>query len=143
MVQQVFGGRVGDATLDPAHRAVGRRGPCSRDLADVLERLSEIAIVRSAGARAGRSPTSCSSSPGSSTATRRCVRRCRTRPVDRRQGAAGRLPAGRQGSSATVTLAKQSLAGTYRTVTNALAAYREVAAETKARSWRPSASPGR
>src|SRR5262249_877171 len=32
---------------------------------------------------------------------------------------------------ATVTLVKQSLAGTYRTVTNALATYREVAAETQ------------
>jgi F-type H+-transporting ATPase subunit delta len=32
---------------------------------------------------------------------------------------------------ATVTLAKQSLAGTYHTVTNALAAYREVAAQTQ------------
>jgi F-type H+-transporting ATPase subunit delta len=32
---------------------------------------------------------------------------------------------------ATVTLAKQALAGTYRTMTGALAAYREVAAETQ------------
>ena len=32
---------------------------------------------------------------------------------------------------ATVTLAKQSLAGTYRTVTAALATYRKVAAETQ------------
>jgi len=32
---------------------------------------------------------------------------------------------------ATVTLAKQSLAGTYRTVTNALATYRDVAAKTQ------------
>src|SRR4051794_15096554 len=54
MVQQVFGARLGDATLDLLTDAVGRRWTVSGDLADVLERLSEIAVVRSAGTKVGQ-----------------------------------------------------------------------------------------
>ena len=54
MVQQVFTGRVDDAALELLTDAVGRRWTLSRDLPDALERLSEIAIVRSAGDQVSR-----------------------------------------------------------------------------------------
>src|SRR5215212_11080292 len=54
MVKQVFGARLGQATLDLLTDAVGRRWTTSGDLADVLERLSEIAAVRSAGTKASQ-----------------------------------------------------------------------------------------
>ena len=87
------------ATLDLLTDAVGRRWTRSRDLADVLERLSEIAVVRSRGCR-GRS------------GDRRAVRAVRhhrrqpaaalgavrSRPLCRRQGRAGRLADRRKGA---------------------------------------------
>ena len=47
MVQQVFADRLSDSTLALLTDAVGRRWTFSRDLPDVLERLSEMAVVRS------------------------------------------------------------------------------------------------
>ena len=133
MVQQVFGGRLADATLDLLTDAVGRRWTFSRDLADVLERLSEIAVVRSAGAKAEPGDRrAVRSSRGSSTATPTCATALSdpARSVDDKAALVDSLLDGKA-LPATVTLAKQALAGTYRTVTGALATYREVAAETQ------------
>ncbi len=132
MVQKVFGGRVGDATLTLLTDAVGRRWTLSRDLADVLERLSEIAVVRSAGARAGKVADELFELAGivDGNPTLRSALSDPARSVDDKAGLVDSLLDGKA-LPATVTLAKQSLAGTYRTMTNALAAYREVAAETQ------------
>ena len=54
MVQQVFKDRLTEPTLGLLDAAVAKRWTFSRDLPDVLERLSEIAVVRSAGAKAGQ-----------------------------------------------------------------------------------------
>src|SRR4051794_14037825 len=54
MVQQVFKDRLDERTLALLTEAAGRRWTLSRDLPDVLERLSEIAVVRSAGAKSGQ-----------------------------------------------------------------------------------------
>jgi len=132
MVQQVFEGRVGDTALDLMNAAVARRWTFSRDLADVLERLSEIAVVRSAGARAGQVTDELFelSEIIDDNPDLRSALSDPARSVDDKATLIDRLLDGKA-QPATVTLAKQSLAGTYRTMTNALATYREVAAATQ------------
>jgi F-type H+-transporting ATPase subunit delta len=132
MVQQVFGGRVGESTLGLLTDAVARRWTRSRDLADALERLSEIAVVRSAGAKAGQVADELFELSGiiDGNPTLRSALSDPARSVDDKAGLVGSLLDGKA-LPATVTLTKQALAGTYRTVTNALAAYREVAAATQ------------
>jgi F-type H+-transporting ATPase subunit delta len=132
MVRQVFGDRVSDATLGLLSEAGGRRWTFSRDLADVLERLSEIAVVRSAGARAGRVADELFELSGiiDGNPSLRSALSDPARSIDDKAALVDSLLDGKA-LPATVTLAKQSLAGTYRTMTNALAAYREVAAETQ------------
>ncbi len=132
MVQQVFSGRVGDTTLDLLTEAVGRRWTLSRDLADVIERLSEIAVVRSAGAKADQLTDELfdlshiiDGNPD--------LRSALSDPARSVEDKSALLDSVLDGVAlpATITLAKQSLAGTYRTMTAALATYREVAAQSK------------
>jgi F-type H+-transporting ATPase subunit delta len=132
MVQQVFSGRVGDTTLGLLTDAVGRRWTTSRDLPDVLERLSEIAVVRSAGAKAAQLTDELFELSGIVDGNPR-LRSALSDPARSTDDKAALVDSLLDGKAlpATVTLAKQSLAGTYRTMTNALAAYREVAAETQ------------
>jgi F-type H+-transporting ATPase subunit delta len=49
LVGNVFGKAVGEATLDLLQEAVRRRWTAARDLADVVEQLGVVALVRSAG----------------------------------------------------------------------------------------------
>jgi F-type H+-transporting ATPase subunit delta len=132
MVQQVLGPRLGDATLDLLTDAVGRRWTFSRDLADVLERLSEIAAVRSAGAKGGQVTDELFqvSRLIDGNPDLRSALSDPARSIDDKAALVDSLLDGKV-LPATVTLAKQALAGTYRTMTGALAAYREVAAETQ------------
>src|SRR3954447_15832783 len=126
MVRQVFTGRVGDAALDLLNEAVSRRWTLSRDLADVLERLSEIAVVRSAGAKAGQVTDELFDVSGivDGNPDLRSALSDPARSVDDKSELVDRL-LGDKALPATVTLVKQALAGTYGTLTNALAAYRE------------------
>lgn len=132
MVAEVFTGRVGEATLDLLTEAVSRRWTLSRDLADALERLSEIAVVRSAGSKGSQVTDELFELSGIVDANPelRSALSDPARSVDDKGVLLDSLLDGRA-QPATVTLAKQSLAGTYRTVTGALAAYREVAAQTQ------------
>lgn len=135
MVEQVFGGRIGDATQTLLTDAVARRWTLSRDLPDVLERLSEIAVVRSAGAKADQVTDelfSLSQIIDGDPALRAALSDP-ARSVEDKSGLLDTLLDGKA-LPATVTLAKQALAGTYRTMTNALATYRRVAAETRGRA---------
>jgi F-type H+-transporting ATPase subunit delta len=132
MVQQVFSGRVGDATLELLTDAAGRRWTLSRDLADVLERLSEIAVVRSAGAKADQLADQLFELSRIVDGNPR-LRSALTDPGRSVEDKSVLLDAllDDKALPATITLAKQSLAGTYHTMTAALATYREVAAQTK------------
>ena len=132
MVQKVFTGRVGDATLGLLNEAVARRWTRARDLADALERLSEIAVVRSAGARSGQVTDELFEVSGivDGNPDLRSALSDPARSVDDKSALVDRL-LGDKALPATVTLVKQALDGTYRTVTNALATYREVAAQTQ------------
>lgn len=132
MVQQVFKDRLSDQALDLLTDAVGRRWTLSRDLPDVLERLSEIAVVRSAGAKAGRVTDELFtlSRLVDGTPELRDALSDPARSVDDKAALLDSLLDGKA-LAATLTLAKQSLAGTYRTMSAALATYRRVAAETQ------------
>ena len=132
LVREVFGGKASDAAVDLVAAAVGRRWTGSHDLADAIEHLSEVATVRSAASDAGRLADElfsfaqtvqenpelrdALSDPGRSTADKAEL-------VDSLLAGTA-LPA-------TVTLAKQALAGTYRTVAAALTEDQKVAAAVR------------
>lgn len=132
LVTQVFGNAVDASTLGLLISAVTQRWTHGGDLPDALERLSEIAAVLSAGDRAtqvgnelfalGRAVTEnpelrdALSDPGRSTEDKAAL-------LDRLLDGKA-LPA-------TVTLAKQALAGSYGTVEAALDAYRTLASEVQ------------
>jgi F-type H+-transporting ATPase subunit delta len=132
MVQQVFEGRVSKNALELLTDAAGRRWTLSRDLPDVLERLSEIAVVRSAGAKAGQVTDELFALSGivDTNPQLRDALSDPGRSVDDKAALLESLLDGKA-LAATLTLVKQSLAGTYRTMTAALASYRRVAAETQ------------
>jgi F-type H+-transporting ATPase subunit delta len=132
MVRTVFSGRVGDATLGLLDEAVARRWTRSRDLADVLERLSEIAVVRSAGNKSGQVTDELFEVSGivDGNPELRSALSDPARSVADKSELVERL-LGDKALPATVSLVKQALAGTYGTLTNALRAYREVAAQTQ------------
>jgi F-type H+-transporting ATPase subunit delta len=132
MVQQVFKGRLGDATLELLTDAAGRRWTMSRDLSDVLERLSEIAVVRSAASKSGQ-VTDELFALGRVVDSNPELRDALSDPARSVGDKAALLDSllDKKLLPATITLAKQALAGTYRTMTAALATYRRVAAESQ------------
>jgi F-type H+-transporting ATPase subunit delta len=132
MVQQVFKGRIGDATLELLTDAVGRRWKLSRDLPDVLERLSEIAVVRSAASKSGQ-VTDQLFELGRVVDGNPQLRDALSDPGRSVEDKSALLDAllGGKVLPATLTLVKHALAGTYRTMTAALTTYRTVAAESQ------------
>ena len=132
MVRSVLGERLDAATVDLLVDAVGRRWTLSRDLPDALERLSEVAVVKSAGSDAGR-VTDEVFAVAQAVNDNAELRDALTDPQRSAEDKAGLLESLLDGKAlpATVTLAKQSLAGTYRTVPAALDTYRRVAAEVQ------------
>jgi F-type H+-transporting ATPase subunit delta len=128
MVRQVFSERVSEGTLALLVEAAGHRWHLSRDLADVMERLSEIAVVRSAGDDAGQVADELFELAGIVDANPqlRSALSDPARSVDDKSDLLGSLLDDRA-LPATATLAKQGLAGTYHTLTQALETYREVA----------------
>jgi F-type H+-transporting ATPase subunit delta len=132
LAREVFADKVDAVSLDLLATAVARRWTATRDLADTLEHLSEVAIVQSAGDNVGRvgdelftvaqaingSPElrDALSDPGRSIEDK-------TTLVETLLGA--------KALAATVSLVKQSLSGSYRTVGAALTAYEQVAASVQ------------
>lgn len=130
LVGEVFGGKVGDGALEVLKAAVARRWTATRDLADSLEHLSVVALVKAAGNDSGRLADElfswsravkdnpelrdALSDPGRSTADKVAL-------VDSLLGG--------KATTSTVTLAKQALSGSYRTVSAALASYQRTVAE--------------
>jgi F-type H+-transporting ATPase subunit delta len=131
VVRDLFAGKIGDRAIDLMADAVARRWTSQRDLAAALERLSEIAIVRSAGAKADQLADELFAVTQTLTANPdlRDALGNPGRTVDDRVQLVEKIFGGKFLPS-TVTLTKHALAGTYRTVEAALEVYREVAAET-------------
>jgi len=129
LVNEVFGGKVDAVTLGLLTSAVGRRWTSARDLADGLEHLSEVAAVRSAGDDAKRLADELFTLAQTVQGTPE-LRDALSDPARSTDDKATLLDAllGGKALPATVTLAKHSLAGTYRTVSVALGEYQKVAA---------------
>jgi F-type H+-transporting ATPase subunit delta len=132
MVQQVFKDRLDERTLALLTEAAGRRWTLSRDLPDVLERLSEIALVRSAGAKSGDVADQLFelSRIVDGNPQLRDALSDPARSVEDKSALLDSLLDGKV-EPATLALGKQALAGTYRTMTAALATYRVVAAASQ------------
>ncbi len=129
LVGQIFGGRVDQNTLDLLGSAVGRRWTVSRDLADALEHLGEVAVVRSAGDDSGRLADELFEY-GQTVNDNPSLRDALSDPSRSQHDKAGlvRSLLGGRALPATVTLAQQALTGSYRTVAAALTTYQQVAA---------------
>ena len=129
LISSVFEGKIGDDALALVRSSVGMRWTLGRDLPDALERLSEIAVVRSAGKDAATLVDELFEVGQlvNRTSELRDALSDPTRSVDDKSALVDGV-LGDKVLPATVTLTKQSLAGTYRTVTAALDTYRRVAA---------------
>jgi F-type H+-transporting ATPase subunit delta len=132
MVTTVFEKRLGASALELLSEAVARRWTLARDLPDALERLSEIAVVKSAGDK-GDQLTDELFSLARIINGNPDLRSALSDPARTVEDKAALLDTllDKTALPATVTLAKQALAGSYHTVTLALATYREVAAATQ------------
>ncbi|KQY54509.1 MULTISPECIES: F0F1 ATP synthase subunit delta [unclassified Nocardioides] len=135
LVEDLFGGKADGGTLQLVKSAVGRRWTVGRNLADALERLSEIATVKSSGDQAGRLADELFV-VGQLVKANPQLRDALSDPArtsDDKVALVGDLLDGKA-LPATVTLTKQALAGTYRTVSAALAEYQQVAAAVHSES---------
>ena len=132
LVREIFEGRVEPAALGVVSAAVGQRWTATRDLADVLEHLGVVAVVRSADADSARLSDELfefgrivSDNP-----SLRDALSDPARPVDDKARLLHRL-LDDKALPATVSLAEQALAGSYRTVGVALQAFQQVAADVQ------------
>ena len=132
LVREIFGEMVDAISLDLAATAVAQRWTATRDLADVIEHLSEISIVHSAGENIDRvvDELFAVAELVSGSPELRDALSDPSRSVDDKVVLVDGLLAGKV-LAATVTLVKQSLAGSYRTMAVALATYQRVAARVR------------
>lgn len=130
LVTGIFGGKVDQVSMDILTSAVGRRWTVSRNLGDTLEHLSEVAIVRSAGDDSARlaDELHAYAQAVNDNPSLRDALSDPARSVDDKAALVTALLEGKA-LPATITLAKQALAGTYRTVAVALKTYQQVAAQ--------------
>jgi F-type H+-transporting ATPase subunit delta len=132
LVRQVFGGKVHDTALALVTSAVAKRWTRASDLASGIERLGELAAAHSAGDQSSRLSDELF-------AVNRAVqdhpelRDALSDPARSNEHKSALLDGllGGKALPATLILAKQALAGTYRTVSAALGEYQKVAASVK------------
>ena len=131
LAKELLGSQIGDDSLAVVVNAVAHRWTSQRDLPDALERLSEIAVVNSVGAKAGQLADELFG-VGQILLANPALRDALSNPARSIDDRAKLIESvfGDNALPATVTFTKQALAGTYGTVTAALEAYRSVAAET-------------
>lgn len=129
LVGDIFEGKTLDGALQLIKSATGRRWTVNRDLADALERVSEIAIVKSSGDQSGRLSDELFT-VGQLVNDNPEFRDALSDPSRSTEDKVGLLDSILSGKAlpATVTLSEQALAGTYRTVSAALRQYQQVAA---------------
>jgi F-type H+-transporting ATPase subunit delta len=130
LVAEVFGSKVSDGALAVFSAAVGRRWTATRDLADSLEHLSVVVLVKAAGDDSDRLADELfawAQAVKDNPELRDALSEP-TRTVEDKSA----LITGLLGATAlpsTVTLATQALSGSYRTVSSALASYQKTVAE--------------
>ncbi len=130
LVSGILGDKVDAGTLALVASAVGRRWTATRDLADALERLGVIAVVRSAGDASGRLSDELFA-VGRIVEENPELRAALTDPA-RSLGDKSDLLADLLGGKtlpATVTLSRQAVTGSYRTVGVALEEFSQTASD--------------
>lgn len=132
LLREVLAGKVSSEAMDVVVTAVSHRWTLNRDLADSLERLGVVSVVRSAGADAARLEDELfafgqlvQANPELRDALSDPARSRADKAVLLRDLVGGRM------LPATVTLVEQSLSGSYRTVGVALADFQKLAAEVR------------
>lgn len=130
LVDQIFAGKVGATTLALVKTAVAQRWTTTRDLADVLEHLGVVATVTSAGQDSARLSDELFS-VGRLVQENPELRDALSDPARSIEDKRGLLRGLLDGKAlpATVALVEQALAGTHRTVSVAISAYQQIAAE--------------
>jgi F-type H+-transporting ATPase subunit delta len=135
LARDLLDGKVAAESLELVSNAVGEHWTRTRDLADTLERLGEVAVVKSAGANAerlGDELFTVAQLVNDSPALRDALSDPARSDADKADLIGGLL--GDKALPATVKLAQQALASSYRTVSVALAEYQKVAAEVHGES---------
>lgn len=136
LVRSIFGDKLDPASLDLVAGAVGRRWAATRDLGDALEYVGVVAVVRGAE-RAGQAD----SLEDELFAVERLVADNHelrdalsdpARSIDDKRALLRGLLEGKA-TPATIRLAEQALAGTFRTVLVALEEYQRIAADQRNR----------
>jgi F-type H+-transporting ATPase subunit delta len=130
LLREVLSGKVDEAVLGLTSTAVGQRWTRTRDLADVLEHLGVVAVVRSAGNDSGRLADELFSF-GQLVNDHPDLRDALSDPARSRADKRGLIGGLLEGKAlpATIALADQALSGSHRTVGVALHEYQQVAAE--------------
>ncbi|MFT4011560.1 MAG: F0F1 ATP synthase subunit delta [Nocardioidaceae bacterium] len=136
LARDILAGKAGEATTSLVEQAVASRWTSGRDLPDALERLSQVAVARSA---AGGAVDEGERLSDELFAVQRLVddnadlRDALSDPARTRADKEKLIESLLAGKAlpATVTLAKQALAGSYRTVSAALKEYQAVAAAVR------------
>jgi F-type H+-transporting ATPase subunit delta len=130
LLREILSGKVDAAVVDLTATAAAQRWTRSRDLADVLEHLGVVATVKSAGDESGRLADEVFTL-GQVVNDNPDLRDALSDPArsagDKRSLVRSLLDG--KALPATIALAEQALAGTYRTVGVALHEYQQVAAE--------------
>lgn len=132
LAREVFAGKLSDAGLDLVADAVGRRWTVSRDLADTLEEIGVIAIVKSAGdnsARLADELFAVSQLVNEHADLRAALSDPARSAADKGALLSGLLDG--KALDATKRLAVLSLNGSHRTVAVALDAYQKLAASVR------------
>jgi len=135
LIRQLFEGKLDQGALDILLGAAERRWVASVDLPAALERLSEIALATSVGAKSNQlvDELFATAQAISTDPELRDALANPGRTVEDRSQLAEKI-FGDNALPATVTLVKQALAGTYGTISAALENYREVVAEVRGES---------
>ncbi len=132
LVDQVIGGKVSEQALGLLRSAVSRRWVKTRDLADALEHLSVVALVRSAGDDASRLADEMFAFQ-QTVKDNPALRDALSDPARSHQDKARLVEdlLGGKALPATLSLVTQALSGSHRTIGVALAEYQKVAAEAQ------------
>ena len=131
LVRSLFEGKVEPTSLDLVADAVRRRWTATRDLADALEHLGVVAVVRSAGSSNADRLADELFAVHRAIEENHDLRGALADPTRSREDKRALVRGLLEGKAlpATVTLSEQALSGSYRTVGVALEEYQKVAAE--------------
>ena len=136
LVRQIFGPKLDSASVDLLAAAAGRRWAATRDLADALEHLGVIAVVKAAD-KAGKGDALedqlfAFGQLVSGNPELRDTLSDPARSADDKRALLRTLLAGKA-TAGTIRLAEQATSGSHRTVATAIDSYQKIAAEQRNR----------